>query len=97
MARKKNVEETPAMSQASVVEAQPVETPVVDVEEVTTPVVDVVEQATVELSEPIKKLLRCYSNYAALYVDTKGGVYPEDTQLNLVGDAILYQNPYYKS
>lgn len=97
MARKKNVEEVPAMPQDPIEEVQPVETPApVDVE-VPIASVEEVKQEVTEPSEQIKKLLRCYSNYAALYVDSKGGVYPEGTQPNLVGDAILYQNPYYKS
>lgn len=57
----------------------------------------VVEAPVTELPEQVKKLLSAYSNYAALYIDSKGGVYTEDTQHNLVGDAILYRNPYYKS
>lgn len=44
----------------------------------------------------VDKLLAAYPNYKALYVDAKGGVYPERTQHNLIKDAILYQNPYYK-
>lgn len=97
MARKKNAEETPVIPQDSIEEVQPVETPALVDEEVQTAPVTEVKQETEEPSEQIKKLLRCYSNYAALYVDSKGGVYPEGTQPNLVGDAILYQNPYYKS
>lgn len=97
MARKKNVEEAPVISQDSIEEVQPVETPVSVDEEVPTAPVEEAEQEATEPSERIKKLLRCYFNYAALYVDSKGGVYPEGTQPNLVGDAILYQNPYYKS
>lgn len=56
-----------------------------------------VEASATELPEQAKKLLSAYSNYAALYIDSKGGVYTENTQHNLVGDAILYRNPYYKS
>lgn len=97
MARKKNVEETPVLPQDSVVEGQSVEAPAVVDEEASAPAAETVKQVTVEPSEQIKKLLRCYFNYAVLYVDSKGGVYPEGTQPNLVGDAILYQNPYYKS
>lgn len=110
MARKKNVEEAPVISQDVSKEEQLVVTSV-PVDEETQPLtaptpvdegsqvtpVEQVNRDVVEPSEQIKKLLRCYSNYAALYVDTKGGVYPEGTQPNLVGDAILYQNPYYKS
>lgn len=97
MARKKNVEEAPEMPQDSIEEVQPAEIPAPVGTEVSTAPVEEVKQEVVEPSEQIKKLLRCYSNYAALYVDSKGGVYPEGTQPNLVGDAILYQNPYYKS
>lgn len=56
-----------------------------------------VEASATELPEQVKKLLSAYSNYAALYIDSKSGVYTENTQHNLVGDAILYRNPYYKS
>lgn len=49
-----------------------------------------------EIPEFVKKLLQKYPNYSALYVDTKGGVFTKDTQPNLIKDAILYQNPYYK-
>lgn len=110
MARKKNVEEAPVISQDVIKEEQLVVTSA-PVDEETQPLtaptpvdegsqvapVEQVNRDVVEPSEQIKKLLRCYFNYAALYVDSKGGVYPEGTQPNLVGDAILYQNPYYKS
>lgn len=54
------------------------------------------DESTVEIPEFVQKILASYPNYSALYVDTKGGAYPSDTQPNLVSDAILYQNPYYK-
>lgn len=54
------------------------------------------DESTVEIPEFVQKILALYPNYSALYVDTKGGAYPSDTQPNLVSDAILYQNPYYK-
>ena len=44
----------------------------------------------------VDKLLKTYARYAVLYVDAKGGVYTEDAQPIVRGDAILYQNPYYK-
>ena len=50
-----------------------------------------------QLPECVNKLLKCYPDYSELYIDSKGGVYPKGTQPNLVNDAILYQNPYYKS
>lgn len=57
---------------------------------------EVTEEAT-EYPESVKNILRIYSNYPALYIDSKGGVYPEGTQPNWVADTILYQNPYCKS
>lgn len=91
MARKKSTEEV-------AVEAQEIQ----QVEEATqtsenTEKEVAVEVPVTELPEQAKKLLSTYSNYAALYIDSKGGVYTENTQHNLVGDAILYRNPYYKS
>ncbi len=50
-----------------------------------------------DIPESVDKLLKSYPNYSALYIDSKGGVFPEGTQPNLVKDAILYQNPHYKS
>lgn len=50
-----------------------------------------------DIPDAVDKLLKCYPNYSALYIDSKGGVFPKGTQPNLVKDAILYQNPYYKS
>lgn len=44
----------------------------------------------------VEKILTRYPNYAELYVDAKGGVYISSTQQNIVKDAILYKNPYYK-
>lgn len=52
--------------------------------------------ASVEIPEYVQKILASYPNYPCLYIDVKGGVYPKHTQPNLVSDAILYQNPYYK-
>ena len=73
MARKKNVEEILANPQGSIEDVQPVATPApVDAETQTAPVEEV-KQEVAEPSEQIKKLLRCYSNYAALYVDSRGG------------------------
>lgn len=49
-----------------------------------------------EIPAFVDKLLKTYARYSALYVDAKGGVYTEDAQPIVRGDAILYQNPYYK-
>lgn len=91
MARKKSTEE-------AVVEAQEMQ----QTEEAAQTLENTEKEAAVEapvteLPEQVKKLLGTYPNYAALYIDSKGGIYTEDTQHNLVGDAILYRNPYYKS
>lgn len=58
---------------------------------------EVVEEEATECPESVKNILHIYPNYPALYIDSKGGVYPEGTQPNWVADTILYQNPYYKS
>lgn len=55
------------------------------------------QKAKTEIPVAVDKLLKVYNNYEQLYVDAKGSVYTADTQPNLVGDAILYQNPYYQS
>lgn len=91
MARKKSTEEAVIEAQ----ETQQVEDTAQNSEN--TEKEAVVEAPVTELPEQVKKLLGAYPNYAALYIDSKGGVYTEDTQHNLVGDAILYRNPYYKS
>lgn len=57
---------------------------------------DAQPSVSVEIPEYVQKILASYPNYPCLYVDAKGGVYPQHTQPNLVSDAILYQNPYYK-
>lgn len=91
MARKKSTEEVVVEAQEMQQAYETVQTSENTEEEVA------VEASTTELPEQAKKLLSAYSNYAALYIDSKGGVYTENTQHNLVGDAILYRNPYYKS
>lgn len=40
--------------------------------------------------------LKAFKEYESLYVDDKGGAYTPDTKQNLVGEAILYKNPYHK-
>lgn len=49
-----------------------------------------------ELPKYVEKILTGYPNYEELYIDGKGGVYVKGTQQNIVKDAILYKNPYYK-
>jgi hypothetical protein len=52
-------------------------------------------KTVVEIPAHVDKILKIYPNYAELYVDAKGGVFPKGTKPNLVANAILYQNPYY--
>lgn len=55
------------------------------------------QRAKTGIPVAVDKLLKVYNNYEQLYIDAKGSVYTADTQPNLVGNAILYQNPYYQS
>lgn len=87
MARKKTIEDQEQTAPVQVGENEAQEQ---------TATITKVAEVTGELPKHVKKLLETYSKYAALYIDTKGGVYTEETQPNLRGDAILYQNPYYK-
>ena len=110
MAKKKNetpeVNETAPQNQENTEAVnnqieETVETPVVEteatVEKPKTKSKKTEKEATVqEIPAAVKKLLALYPNYPALYVNAKGGVFPEKTQPSLVKDAILYQNPYFK-
>lgn len=91
MARKKITEAQEAVE----VQEQTIAAPVQNEEETVAAPVKAAE-ITGELPKHVKKLLETYKAYSALYIDAKGGVYTEGTQPNLRGDAILYQNPYYK-
>lgn len=44
----------------------------------------------------VDKILKKYTAYRSLYIDTHGGTYTTDTPLHLRGGAILYENPYFK-
>lgn len=48
-----------------------------------------------QIPENADRLLRIFCEYKALYISSKGGVYPEGTQPD-AEDVVLYQNPYYK-
>lgn len=48
------------------------------------------------IPEYVDAILKKYPNYAKLAVDAQGGVYTEESQHLSKGEAILYQNPYYK-
>lgn len=50
-----------------------------------------------EPDEFVLQVLRLYPGYKSLYVDRHGGVYTPDTAAPLRKEAILYDNPFYKS
>jgi hypothetical protein len=41
-------------------------------------------------------LLETFCRYGKLYIDSHGGVYTEDTPENIRGNAVLYDNPFYR-
>lgn len=49
-----------------------------------------------DLQPKIAGLLKAFSNYKTLYIDSYGGVFTEDTPKNIRGKAILYHNPFHK-
>lgn len=56
--------------------------------------IDEVTVAVAELPDHVRRAFELYPEAEELYVDTKGGVFTKDTNLKLVGSAILYKNPY---
>lgn len=52
-------------------------------------------QATPEVPASVDAILKKFSQYDELYVDSTGCVYTKDTQPSIIGGAILYKNPYY--
>lgn len=50
-----------------------------------------------ELPVFVPDLLRKYSFYSELYIDSQGGVYSPGTSVLIRRDAVLYKNPYHKS
>ena len=91
-----NVQEVGASTRGNADDAV-AETPVQSNEDNAGQVVAKVQKAKTEIPVAVDKLLKVYNNYEQLYIDAKGSVYTADTQPNLVGNAILYQNPYYQS
>lgn len=98
MARRKT-ENAPAESaetQQEVVETQIDETVEAPAQETETQQETAGSVTMTKIPQFADKILSSYPNYEYLYIDSKGGVYPKGAQHNLVVDAILYQNPYYK-
>ena len=60
-----------------------------------TPATDQVEQQGVA-NEKVDKILKLYSQYESLYIDSNGFVFTVDTPENQRNDAVLYKNKYYK-
>ncbi|MBF0577390.1 hypothetical protein [Dysgonomonas sp. GY617] len=54
------------------------------------------QTATAERPLKVDKILKKYSTYQSLYIDSHGGAYTTDTPQQLRGSAILYENPYFK-
>ena len=48
-----------------------------------------------ELPDNVRKVLALYPNEEELYVSRFGGVFYKNTNPKLVGNAILYKNPFY--
>lgn len=44
----------------------------------------------------VQKALKVFRNKEKLYVNSKGGVFSENTNRALLGDAKLYKNPFFK-
>lgn len=50
-----------------------------------------------EIDESILKVLKTFPEYKELYVDAKGGAFTPATPKSALGNAVLYQNPYFKN
>ena len=53
------------------------------------------QEPEMKLEKYVEDLLKIYSQYESLYIDSKGGVFTTDTNQNIRGNAILYKNPYH--
>ena len=103
MAKKKTTEVIESSAETEVV--APVETPAPAEVENPTPETEeqapevITEQSVKEdmIPEYAKRVLRMYPNVKEMYISRNGGAFPAETKQSLVGNAILYQNPFYKS
>lgn len=53
------------------------------------------ESTEVKIEKHIDDILKVYTQYKSLYIDHNGGVFTSDTNKNIRGNSILYQNPYF--
>lgn len=104
MAKKKTTEVIESSAETEIV--APVEAPApADTQENPTPETEeqasevITEQSVKEdmIPEYAKRVLRMYPNVKEMYISRNGGAFPAETKQSLVGNAILYQNPFYKS
>lgn len=49
-----------------------------------------------EPDEFVKNILSTFPHYKTLYVDRHGGVFTADTPEHILGNAALYNNPFFK-
>ena len=54
-------------------------------------------EATTDIPPYADLILKSFTGYENLYVDTSGGVFIPGTPASIRGQAILYKNPYYQS
>lgn len=50
-----------------------------------------------DIDEGILRVLKTYPEYKELYVDSNGGAFTPATPKSVLGKAVLYQNPYFKT
>lgn len=50
-----------------------------------------------KIPEAAKRILKVFSNHEKLYVSADGRVYTADSKPAVVGNAILYKNPYFNN
>ena len=55
------------------------------------------EEPQTEIPSHVNEVLKSFSAYETLYVDTQGGVFTSDTPETIRRKALLYKNPHYKS
>lgn len=54
--------------------------------------------ADTEIPDGVKNILKVFANTPEMYVNPKtGGTFDVDTKPSMVGEAILYKNPFYHS